>query len=71
MEKLIVWFIPENKKIQLRQFHTEAENASQAIENLKKNATFTFRIMGVSGYGNLGSASQEKKEKDFVNNSFY
>lgn len=71
MERWIIWFIPENKTIQLRQFHTEAETMKDAIENLKNEAKFVYRIMGVSSFNSLGSAEQIKKNEAFKNNSFY
>ena len=47
-EKLIVWFLPENKKIQLNQFHVLASSIPEAIKILNANKDFPVKIMGVS-----------------------
>ena len=71
MEKYIIWLLPDNKKLQIRYFVTEADSMAKALDNLKTTATFTYKIMGVSGYYNLGGVSREVADKAFVNNSFY
>jgi hypothetical protein len=71
MEKYIVWLLPDNKKLQIRSFHTEAKSMKDALDNLKNTATFTYKVMGLSGYYNLGGVSKETADKVFVNNSFH
>ena len=71
MEKYIIWLVPDNKKLQIRSFHTEAAAMQDAIQNLKNTADFKYKIMGVSGYYNLTQASKEVQDKAFVNNSFH
>jgi hypothetical protein len=71
MEKWIIWFVPDNTKIQLRQFHTEAETMNDALKNLEKNADFTFKVLGVSDFYNLGDGSKSEKDNRFKDNSFH
>lgn len=47
-EKLIVWFLPTNKKIQLNQFHVLASSIPDAIKQLNANKDFDVKLMGVS-----------------------
>ena len=63
MEKYIIWFLPENKKIKLNQFHTEASTIQEALENLKRSAEFTYKVMGAGNW--------RGKEEEFINNNFY
>ena len=71
MEKWIIWFLPDNKKIQLRSFTTEAKTMQEALDNFKNNTDFAHKVMGVSGYYNLGGVSKEVADEKFVNNKHY
>jgi hypothetical protein len=64
MERFIVYIVPENKKIQLTQFHTEAENMFDAIENIKKFSSEKFKVLGVRNY-------PEVFADKWFNNKFY
>lgn len=61
MKKIIVWFVPKSKKIYFNQFHIEADNNTDAIEQCKKQCDFEIKIMGISHY--YGT--------NFVNNKIY
>jgi hypothetical protein len=61
MKKLIVWFVPKNKKIYSNQFHIEAVNNTDAIEQCKKHCEFEIKIMGISCFNGT----------NFVNNKIY
>jgi hypothetical protein len=63
MDKWVIWFLPENKKIQFNQFHTEAATVQEAIQNLKENADFTYKIMGAGNW--------RGKQEEYINNKFY
>lgn len=64
MQKLIIYFDPQNKKIQLNQFHVEAEKISDGIDKLKENGGKTFKVLGVKNY-------PSNKENNFINLKFY
>ncbi len=68
MEKLIIYFDPQNKKIQLNQFHVEAENISDGISILHKNAVQNnisgLKVMGCKNY-------PQNQESSFINLKFY
>jgi hypothetical protein len=65
-EKLIVWFVPEDKRRFENQFHVSATGILDAITKCVKHSTFKFKVLGVSGWNN-GTADPEK----FKNNTFY
>ena len=61
MKKLIVWFVPKSKKIYSNQFHIEAANIADAIEQCKKFCEYEIKIMGISNFNGT----------NFVNNKIY
>jgi len=71
MERYIIWLTPINRKILYRSFYTEAKNVNEALENLKTNADFEYRVIGISGYNNLGASTQDERDKAFKNNYFH
>lgn len=64
MEKLIIYFDPQNKKIQLNQFHVEADKISDGIELLKANGGKGYKILGTRNY-------PKAQESNFINLKFY
>jgi len=68
MEKYIVYFDPQDKKVQLNQFHVEADNMSEGISLLHKNAVqkniVGLKVMGVKNY-------PKNQESKFINLKFY
>lgn len=50
MEKLIVWFASQDKKIKLNQFHIEANDITEAIKEFEGAKTFPAKTMGVSKF---------------------
>jgi hypothetical protein len=67
MEKLIIWFIPKDrKKHQLNQFHVLAKNTDEALNIFYKNILFDYSLMGVSKYEKVNCNSNE-----FINCKFY
>jgi hypothetical protein len=51
MQHLIVYFVPENKKLKMNQWHTMATDSLSAIELFKSiNVDFKCKIMGVGRY---------------------
>lgn len=65
MERYVIWFLPVNKKIQINQFHTAADSIEEALNNLKREADFAYKVMGV------GNFREDKEKNQFVNNKFY
>lgn len=63
MEKLIVFFTPEDKKNKQNQFHVEAKGVTDAIEELKKDIKFKAKIMGVACF--------RGESNGFINRKFY
>jgi len=47
-EKLIIYFSPEDKKIQKNQFHVEAPNNKEAIEIMKTKLNFNVKVLGIA-----------------------
>lgn len=66
MEKLIIWIMPEDKKIQYNQFHVECSSTKEGLALLSDNADFKYKVMGVTTHGKVGVKNQE-----FINLKFY
>jgi hypothetical protein len=54
IKHLVVYFIPENKKLIINQWHVAATCVENAIDNFKKqNPDFKCKIMGVGTHPDL------------------
>lgn len=62
MQKYIVYFDPMDKKVQLNQFHVEADGAKSALNELSKKCN--YKPLGIKLY-------PKQEELNFINLKFY
>jgi hypothetical protein len=60
MQKYIVYLLPEDKKEQRNQFHTEVETMKDALKKVQETAPFKHRVLGVRAHNGI----------DFTNNLY-
>ncbi len=64
MKKFIIYFDPQDKSVQLNQFHVEAKNNAEALQLLKDNGGKTYKPLGIKLY-------PEKHAETFRNLTFF
>ena len=62
MQKWIVYFDPQDKKIQLNQYHIEANDNTSALEKFRNKCN--YKTLGIRQY-------HERFSKHFINDKFY